>query len=171
MRSLFLGMMRFSSHVYFWKEESRRETWGEECWGNDCDPRHGTDPALFRHFSSLNLAFLYFMSACFHVSAGADSMEIPCFEQELLGCTALSQVPYQESCKGGRALRVVCGSMAEPQPPAWITEHFGNGASSVWVLFLNWASPCLCFSEGFSLLLQHFPLSYPPRAVGRTWKC
>lgn len=25
MCSLFLGMMRFSSHVYFWKEESRRE--------------------------------------------------------------------------------------------------------------------------------------------------
>lgn len=49
-------------------ERGKKEgDWGEECWGNDWDPRHGTDPGLFKNFSSLNLAFLYFMSACFHV--------------------------------------------------------------------------------------------------------
>lgn len=57
------------------------------------------------------------------------------------------------------------------QLPAWIPESFSSGASSVWVLFPNSERPWLCSREGFPLMLQHFHLGHPARAVGGTWQC
>lgn len=153
--------MRFFSHVCFWREESRRresEVRNVEAMTESPD----TEQVLV--CSSISAAWTWPLSVSWQrVSMcqfmGQTPMEIPSLEQELLGCTAPCLVPYQESWKeGGHSVWfVAAGSIAELQPPAWITEHFGSAVSSVWGLFLNSASPCLCSSGGFSRLLRHFP--------------
>lgn len=159
MGSLFLGMMRFSSHVYFWKEESKRETGMRNVGVMTETP----DMEQILVCSSISAAWTWpnFIS-CQCVSmcqlAGAGSCGNPPLWAGAAGLHSSLPGSLPGELKGGRTLKVVCGSMAEPQPPAWITEHFGSGASSVWVLFLNSPSPCLCSSEGFSLMPQHFPL-------------
>lgn len=126
--------------------------------GNDGEPRHGTDPGLFKHFSSLNLASLCAMAACFHVPIHWG--RLPWKSPPSSRSRWAAQLPAWFLTRRAGRREFVCsvwfvaaGSIAEP--PAWVTEHFGSGVSSIQASFLNPASPCLCSGGGFSQLLQN----------------
>lgn len=97
--------------MYFWKEESRRETGVRNVGVMTETP--DMEQISVRAFQQPEPGLSLYHVSMFPYAGllGQTPVEAPCFGQELLSCTAPSPVPYHESWKEGRVLGV-CGFMA-----------------------------------------------------------